>query len=92
LKVANTAAAPAVKASCLLAGKVSIEFAALAVVPMTCRNDKPASFLFDFAPIGLEGVLAKGELEGVDLVHGLPLRREVGVAIDMLALNSNYHS
>lgn len=92
MKVANTAAAPAVKANCLLAGKVSIEVAALAVVPITCRNDSPASFLFDLPPIGLEGVLAKGELDGVDLVHGPPLSLEVGVAIDMFALDSNYHS
>jgi hypothetical protein len=88
LNVANTAAAPAVNASELVAGSVSIEFAALAVVPMTCRSDSPASFLFPFAPWGFEGVpdaLLKGELEGVvRRVQGVLIRGFAGVWIAML--------
>jgi hypothetical protein len=43
-----TAAAPAVKARRFLAGRVAIEFGELAVVPMTWRRERPASFLTVF--------------------------------------------
>ena len=66
-KVASTAAAPAVKVRERDGGCVAIAFVELAVVPITCLSDSPASaralllgllFVFD---------LEKGELEGVCL-------------------------
>ena len=82
--VASTAAAPAVKASELFAGRVSIELAALAVVPMTCRSDNPASFLLDFDPCGLDGVdRLKGKLDGVSLVQGALILELAGVLMAM---------
>lgn len=59
-----TAAAPAVKARDLVEERASIEFAELAVVPITCRSDNPVSFrpyLLAFA----FGDFRKGEFEGV---------------------------
>jgi hypothetical protein len=80
-KLHITAAAPAVKASNLASGNVEIEFGELAVVPMTCRRERPASFRslaldFDFEDLGFA-------LEGVSRTpQGPTLRREfVGVAI-----------
>ena len=91
MNVASTAAAPAVNASELLAGSVSIELAALAVVPITCRSDNPASFLLAFAPCGFDGVeRLKGEFEGVSLVQGAVLILELaGVLIAILLRAQN---
>jgi hypothetical protein len=72
---------------------VSIEFAALAVVPITCRRDSPASILPDLLPPGLEvAVLLKGELEGVSLTQGVLILEFAGVLIAMLLLLLYNHS
>jgi hypothetical protein len=68
-----TAAAPAVNAKELVEERASIEFAELAVVPITCLRDKPVSFLPDLLDFAF-GVFKKGELEGVTLrFHGVVL-------------------
>ena len=68
-----TAAAPAVNAKELVEERASIEFAELAVVPITCLRDRPVSFLPGLLGFAF-GVLRKGELEGVPLrFHGVVL-------------------
>jgi hypothetical protein len=75
-----------VNAKELLAGSVSIEFAALAVVPITCRSDSPASFLLDLLPLDLPAgvVLIKGEFEGVRRTQEVLILELAGVLIAML--------
>jgi hypothetical protein len=75
-----------VNAKELLAGSVSIEFAALAVVPITCRSDRPASFLLDLLPLDLPAgvVLIKGEFEGVRRTQEVLILELAGVLIAML--------
>lgn len=52
------------KAKDLAEERASIEFAELAVVPITCRSDKPVSFLPDLLGFAF-GDFRKGEFEGV---------------------------
>lgn len=59
-----TAAAPAVKAKDLVEERASIEFAELAVVPITCCSDKPVSFRPDLLAF-VFGDFRNGEFEGV---------------------------
>ena len=70
---------------------MSIEFAALAVVPITCRSESPASFVFGLLvglPEGM-GVLLKGELDGVSLTQGVLMRCDAGVVV-AIAMLWNY--
>jgi hypothetical protein len=70
-----TAAAPAVNAKEFVDERASMEFAELAVVPMTCLRDRPVSFLPTLLDLAV-GVLMKGEFEGVALrLQGVPLSR-----------------
>jgi hypothetical protein len=47
-----TAAAPAVKASWRFSGRVATQLAQFAVVPMTCRRERPVSFREIFEALG----------------------------------------
>lgn len=75
---------------------MSIELAAHAVVPITCRKDRPVSFFADFplvtAPAGLADivVLLKGDVDGVlSLAQGALTRGFAGVVVAMLSQNTH---
>jgi hypothetical protein len=78
-----------VNAKELVEERASIEFAELAVVPITCLRDNPVSFfpvLLDFA----FGVFRKGELDGVTLRFQVLILEFEGVsAIAIVMANSH---
>ena len=85
-----TAAAPAVNASDFVEGSVSMELAELAVVPITCLKDNPASFLADLLVDLIGEIFVKGELDGVSLVpQGVALILGLEGVSDMSAAMSH---
>lgn len=75
------------KAKDLVEDRASIEFAELAVVPMTCCRDKPVSFLPDLLDFAF-GDFRKGEFEGVVTLRAQGVEEVLEFGVSAMATNS----